>query len=124
MTPIKYSNNNIPCPYVDFTISNADQSQKIDLTGIVDTGADYTVIPHKVIAKLNVRIKESMPASDFKGEVSECPICQVNIKIQSMLYDEITVFVAGNDSLIGRNIINYWHLKLNGPQKTGYFTTV
>lgn len=92
------------------------QQEKINSV-LVDTGADYTMLPNTVIQKL--KLKWNGNTSTLSGWNRDA--APVNVKFYDVLVeiggvDDFIIEVVGVDSdpLIGRNLINELKILMNG----------
>jgi len=92
------------------------------ILALIDTGADGTVIPWSSIERLNL---QQVDQAEVKGydqkDFSLLPVFSVHLTIPGL--DSLIVRVVPKESddyaIIGRDVINKWLLKLNGPALSG-----
>ncbi len=79
---------------VDFVIRNG--SQAMDLSGVVDTGASYTVIPAQILDELGIEREETLLFSFADGSRRELPVALAEVELQGRRKAVYVVF--GPDS--------------------------
>ena len=122
---IKYEHSaNLPYPYIDFEVSSVNVEKYKLETGMIDTGADMTVISKRIAELLNLQRRSSSWVEGYSGDLEEHDVYHVNIKINELVYKRIRVIATERSiALIGRNLINLWQMKLDGKNLTGKFTS-
>ena len=120
---IPYNSARCPSPYIAIIISDETNTRQASRFARIDTGADRTIIPNNLVDELDLTVETGERVLGVHGPAKILPLCTVNIQIHDNLYDNLCVFVAekNNICLLGMDIINLWYMKLNGPQKTGYY---
>ena len=79
---------------VDFVIRNGTQART--LSGVVDTGASYTVIPAQILDELGVEPEETLLFSFADGYRQELPVAWAEMELQGRRKHVYVVF--GPDS--------------------------
>ena len=79
---------------VDFVIRNGSQAR--DLSGVVDTGASYTVIPAQILDELGIEREETLLFSFADGSRRELPVALAEVELQGRRKAVYVVF--GPDS--------------------------
>lgn len=104
-----------PAPVVDLVVSAPGAGKSMQLRGLIDSGADLTVLPQNVIAETGLQYVDEMLVEGFDGVPSVRPIYAAHISIQggwSMILK--VVCIPGEIALVGRDVINRWRLLLDG----------
>ena len=81
---------------VDFVIRNRDRTRARALSGVVDTGASYTVIPAPILDELGIEREETLLFSFADGSRRELPIALAEMELQGQRRTVYVVF--GPDS--------------------------
>jgi predicted aspartyl protease len=82
---------------------------------LVDIGADYSVITPKIFEELAPLRADEVYVEDYIGEGDTCRRYSVNIEIHDWIFRQVPVIVGAKDYVIlGRDILNYFDLRLNG----------
>lgn len=120
---IKYPSS----PYVDVQISNTKHEMYISKNGMIDTGAYITVIPECMVQQLNLKSSGIEMAGGFDSNIWEYDTYFINVKIYDLVYRYVKVIAQSDKKrqniLVGRNLLNLWHMKLNGETHKGEFTS-
>ena len=77
---------------VDFVIRNRDTAQARELTGVVDTGASFTVVPAHILDELGIEREETKLFSFADGSRRELPIALVEMELQGQRGNAHVVF--------------------------------
>jgi predicted aspartyl protease len=88
-----------------------------DIPALIDTGADLTVLPEQVAARLGLIPVEHTPATGFDGHTSMLPVFAVQLVIRDFAPLEVEVLggVAEWYAILGRDVLNRFKLVLDGP---------
>ncbi len=107
-----------PAPIVRvFLVNPFNPSLQMQLLGLIDTGADITVVPEEVVARLGLIHQGDILVRDFSRVPSFRPTYLVDLQIGHHWFDLVEIISAPtNELLLGRNVINSLDLRLNGPQ--------
>lgn len=111
--------NAVPFPQVTLTISTAKSGKFFSgLTAKVDTGADRTVIPAKLLKSLGIRPFDQLLFEGADGHHFRLPIFQLQVTVEGC--GPVDVEAAGSDRedliLLGRDVLNLYRITLDGPQ--------
>jgi len=89
------------------------------LSGIIDTGADITLVPTEYLRQLNAPVVASGYLRSPWGGRYGVRIYEISLRIGG--YDLHGVEVAsdpgGREVLLGRNVLNQLDLRLDGPNE-------
>ncbi|MGK7928315.1 MAG: peptidase A2A retrovirus catalytic [Spirulina sp.] len=130
MTHYSYTkiSNNSPIPIIKLKLINPNNTQLSNLgDGILDTGADCTLVPISLIAELN--LKKLGRSDEFISSVGEREIITVPYRIAIAFphkHPIKTKIYACPDPatkgfiIIGRNILNRYCITFNGRKR--FFT--
>ena len=77
---------------VDFTIRNRVDGRERTLSGLVDTGASYTVIPEHILDELGIPRDEIELFSLADGSVQELAIGRAEMQLDGRIRDVYVVF--------------------------------
>ena len=104
-----------PAPVLPIKIQNPWSGLTIDrpLVGILDTGADMTVLPNEAVERLGLPRRGTM---SVRGH-GDRPLYYTNIEIAGHTFDRLKVITLERSNiLIGRDILNQLKLLLNGKK--------
>lgn len=112
-----YDSSYLPAmPVADIEVINIeDNSQRIKLTAIVDSGADGTFIPESHLRSLKIESVRKAQVRGVSGFAYSVEIYMVKLKVGS--YELHGIRVVGdkqNQTIIGRNVLNQLIVTLNG----------
>ena len=105
-------------PILDIEILSIEKKAFLE-KGKIDTGADMTLIPKKLVESLD--LKETGEV-ELKGVNSSriCKTYDVFVKIGEIEFDLLQVVATErNNVLIGRDLINLWQMNLDGENEIG-----
>ncbi|WP_456337456.1 retroviral-like aspartic protease family protein [Fervidibacter sacchari] len=107
-----------PAPVVQILLSNpVDPSQQTQVWGLVDTGADITVVLETLVLSLQLIRQGEIQVGSFDGIFRLHPVFLADIQIGQLRLDLVEVIAAAtNELILGRNVLNQLDLRLNGPQ--------
>ena len=116
----KYSRNfNPPAPVVEVSISAPLSRVSTSSTALVDSGADITVIPERIIAQLKLRRVDSTPVSGFGKRVIQATVYSATLETEGISESKIYRILGWSEdyALIGRDLLNQLIAVLNGPSQ-------
>jgi predicted aspartyl protease len=96
------------------------------ISAIVDTGADFTIIPESLLEPLQLPpVRQAVIRSQWHvGE--RFHLYRLDVRIGGLIFPSIEV--AGDpisdDFVLGRNLLNYLDLRLEGPRQRIYLLSV
>jgi len=113
-----YNNNSYdpPAPVLPITIRVPGNSiNQVVIDALIDTGADITCLPGALIKALHAECASSynvlgineMPIGPADSYFLEFEIASTKLMSE--------VIAIGNETILGRNLINEFTLNLNGP---------
>ena len=110
----------LPLPVLQVSIGNPEDTSWLGpLDGIVDTGADITMIPLNIMARVNAPSLQEGYLRSAWGSDSRITFFIVNLQIEQLQFSGIQI--ASNESIeeiiLGRNVLNKLPLFLDGPKQ-------
>ncbi len=87
------------------------------LSALVDTGADGTLVPLRLLDEINAPIVDQMRIRSHWGEWRRVDIYTVDIEVAGLRFPAVEVVGDEKDEeiILGRNFLNWLHLLLEGP---------
>jgi predicted aspartyl protease len=105
-------------PFVYVTIRTADGASEIgELPAQLDTAADRTVVPMKVVDELAVEPMGNIPIGGVAGHVTLMPTFLVQVEIRLLRSVNVAVVAHREEPfvLLGRDVLNQFRVSLDGP---------
>jgi predicted aspartyl protease len=106
-----------PAPVVDAELAFGDASpQPVRMQ--IDSGADLSCIPDRVVpASGRLRYGQSLVAG-YDGEIVVRKTYFVTIRIDERRFEDVeTLPIAGDVGLLGRDVLNFLAVTLDGPRR-------
>jgi predicted aspartyl protease len=109
-----------PAPFLDLVLRHPEKStQSVPITAKVDTGADISAIPESVIAQLELPMTGKLIVQGYDGRLLDVSTYAAHIEIDSARFKVYEVVATHEPyALLGRDILNYFYVRLNGPELT------
>jgi predicted aspartyl protease len=107
-----------PIPACDVTLIAPATNQRAELTAIVDTGADGTIVPIRHLRRIEARRAYEASLRSQWGERRSVFLYVVDLKIGNLTLPGVYVVgdELGDETVLGRNVLNELRLLLDGPQ--------
>ena len=107
-----------PLPVCEFRLRTSTGQESELLTGILDTGADATIIPTRVLQQINARRSFESTLRSQWGERRRVFLYLVDIQIAQILLPSIYAVgdEQGDEIVIGRDVLNRLRIGLDGPK--------
>lgn len=119
--PHDYDNTYHPAmPAVEFAIGPALGELSLDLVGLVDSGADATIIPINYLQAIKARRtrKAWMRGTTGDRTLVDLYVIAVGVGDLKQGYHEVIGSALDDEILIGRDILNHLLVVLNGPAQS------
>ncbi len=112
--------HNPPAPVADVTVTHpVTGAERGALRGKLDTGADVTVIPDKLVTQLSLTPKGNIWTRGYDGSYSQRPVYYVRLTIEGFSVTSARcIATARADVLLGRNVLNRFFITLDGKRQT------
>lgn len=104
-------------PTVELSIGLPAVETVIDVEGIVDSGADATIVPVRYLLEIEARRSRKAIMRSITGEEALVDLYAVAVRLgpyrQGFL--EVIGDISGDETIVGRDILNHLSVTLNGP---------
>ena len=107
-----------PAPFVHVSLRRPDGASSLDeLAAQIDTAADRTVIPGRLVARLGLVPLDELPVVGFGGQVLLVPTYFVEVAVRGQPPCPVEVLAHDGEPhvLLGRDVLNRFRLLLDGP---------
>lgn len=108
-----------PIPILPFLLSFPDAKDwHGPITGIVDSGADYTIIPLAALTLIDPPFVGSANVVSQWGDRREVRVYHVDLQIGTIVLPAVEVAgdADSNEVILGRNVLNDLTICLRGPE--------
>lgn len=104
-------------PVLELAIAGGDASRVQTIHGLVDSGADATLIPLAVLSAAGVRKIDEAWARTVSGERYPVSVFVATITIGAYILDAVELLANDrtDEVIIGRDVLNQLIVTLNGP---------
>lgn len=105
-----------PAPMVPTLVRAPSGLDAATLEGKLDTGADLSAVPERVIAELDVPPVRTVRAAGFLGELQEVIVYRVDLEIGDITFQRIEALATRRPYVIlGRNVLQRLVMRIDGP---------
>jgi len=106
-----------PAPFLQVRFGVADAGLYTeDLLGIVDTGADATIVPLEHLDQIEAAVEGFSKISSHWGQSVEVNLYAVDVVVEEIILPGILVVgdETGDEVILGRDVLNRLRLLLDG----------
>lgn len=108
-----------PAPFVHLSLFCTHTGRELrQQPAQIDTGADRTVIPEKLVEELGLVPLDEVPVSGFDGQILLLQTFWLQVQIHEFPPTQIEAIAHASQPfpLLGRDLLNQFRLILDGPQ--------
>jgi len=109
---------NPPAPFVQVSVSaSAEGGPFLECPAQLDTAADLSVVPSRMVQELQLEQLGEFPALGFGGHLMTMPTFLVRIQVRGLAPQVVEVFASPGEPyvLLGRDVLNRFRVTLDGP---------
>ncbi|NIO71920.1 MAG: hypothetical protein GTN71_23570 [Anaerolineae bacterium] len=116
MTTAYDTSSQPPAPFIEFeVVSPQDSTQQRLAQGLLDTGAEVSVLPVELLTALQIPKASDMSVESWDGSPTLVTTYIVTLGIADARLDSIEVVAAPMPyAILGRDVLNHFILTLNG----------
>lgn len=108
-----------PAPFVEVTVRHPISDQQDALLAQLDTGADISGIPQRLVDKLGLVAARAIPVAGYDGVCVSLSTYVVTLQVTGACFRYLEVVpLPGEYVLLGRDVLNHFYAHLNGPELT------
>jgi predicted aspartyl protease len=114
----RYAPGDPPAPSVLLNLTNPTTGAVAqDVSGLLDTGADWTVIPVRVAAALSLPQLDREVVQGFDGRRQEVPTYALIRQVRDLPPVRVEVLGSADipHAILGRDVANRYRITLDGP---------
>lgn len=106
-----------PLPVCDVVLTAVPASRSVELTAVIDTGADGTVVPVRYLREIGARRVFETGLRSQWGKRRTVFLHLVDLQIGALTLPGVYVVgdELGKETALGRNVLNRLRLLLDGP---------
>jgi len=116
MTIAYDTSSQLPAPFIEFeVVSPQDSTQRRLAQGLLDTGAEVSVLPVELLTALQIPKASDLSVESWDGSPTLVTTYIVTLEIADARLDSIEVVAAPMPyAILGRDVLNHFILTLNG----------
>ncbi len=108
-----------PAAYLPVRVTNPDTGASVGLPAKLDSGASMSVLPQTAVTDLALEPTGDVLASGYDRRVALLPTYNVTFAVEDYAIQDVEVAASPRrDVLLGRDVLNYFILTLDGKNLT------
>jgi Retroviral aspartyl protease len=107
-----------PAPLAKVTLRNQSSGATLpDVTMLIDSGADVTLIPRVKLSQLGVSVdpNQGYELMGFDGNLSVAQVVELDLVFLRRIFRGRFLIIDQEAGILGRDILNHLSLLLDGP---------
>ncbi len=122
MTGYAYSEAHIPAaPILPVRLASPLDREGILVPCLVDTGADISVFPRALVEQLDLPEVDVVTVEDYAGQETSLAVYAAKLVFEGQGTTQ-RILAAGEQALVGRDILNRFRITLDGPRQRCEFS--
>lgn len=107
-----------PAAIVGFTVyCPVDHERAASVRGELDSGADISVVPQRLVDELHLMPRRVMIAQGYDGTQNRWATYMVDLEVEGYPVDDVEVIALPcQDAILGRDVLNRFIITLNGKE--------
>lgn len=105
-----------PAPVLPLRVGTPGVEPSVAVPALIDSGADITVLPHTLVASLNLPQVGYLTVQGVGGMTQRALVYAAEIEVRG-LRRIVEVVGMGGETLLGRDVLNLWVVTLDGPRR-------
>ena len=108
-----------PAPFIDVIVRHPMTSQQYVVPAQVDTGADISGIPQRLVDDLGLVAARLIPVAGYDDVHALISTYIITLGIIDVRFRYLEVVpIPEQHALLGRDVLNHFYARLNGPELT------
>lgn len=107
-----------PAPFLDVMVEHPTTGQRLPFPAKLDTGADISAIPLAAVEQLRLLPIRAISVEGYGNKPTSVSTYAVALNVANARFRMEVIVVAEPYALLGRDVLNYFYARLNGPDLT------
>lgn len=108
-----------PAAVIPLTVRAPGGVDSARLEGKVDTGADVSAVPERLVSELGLPPVRTVRAAGFTGSLEEVIAYRMDVEIDGLTFPRMEALATRREYVIvGRNVLCALMLRIDGPRET------
>jgi hypothetical protein len=107
-----------PAAFVDVTVEHPTTKQQLLFPAKLDTGADLSAIPASAIVQLRLLPARIIPVAGYSSDAVAVATYALALNVANARFRIEVIAINEPYVLLGRDVLNHFYTRLNGPDLT------
>jgi len=108
-----------PAPVARVLVRGPEDAVSPDVPLLIDTGADISILPRRVVADVGAPIQASnVRIRLYDGTEAACDTADLTVEFLRYRFRATFIVLDSEYGLLGRNVLNLLLVTLDGPRQT------